>query len=219
MLPFDNTTVTVPNLSRAQFKELLEHGFATVAPAASNGRFPQVAGFKVVYDGREQAQVTDAAGVVTTPGQRVRTVTLINPDGSPGAAIVTAGAVVPGAALTLVTNNFTAAGGDGYPFRGIPTQTLQPSVGYQQALFDFITTPAADGGLEGTIAARTTRAAPSTGSPTSTRPIPPTRRAADLTAGGAAGRADARRGPAAPASARGRAGRGRRAPSPARCRW
>ncbi len=151
VLPFDNTTVTVPNLSRAQFKELLEHGFATVAPAASNGRFPQIAGFKVVYDSREQAQVTDAAGVVTTPGQRVRTVTLINPDGSPGAAIVTAGAVVPGAALTLVTNNFTAAGGDGYPFRGIPTQTLQPSVGYQQALFDFITAPAADGGLEGTI--------------------------------------------------------------------
>ena len=96
VLPFDNTTVTVPNVSRTHFKELLEHGFATVAPTASNGRFPQIAGVRVVYDGRLTAQVTDAAGNVVTAGQRVRTATLINPDGSPGAAIVTDGTVVPG---------------------------------------------------------------------------------------------------------------------------
>jgi 5'-nucleotidase / UDP-sugar diphosphatase len=41
VLSFDNLLVTVPNVSREQFKALMEHGVAALPPA--NGRFPQIA--------------------------------------------------------------------------------------------------------------------------------------------------------------------------------
>jgi len=51
------------------------------------------------------------AGSVTTPGTRVQAITL-----SDGRALVKDGAVVAGApAVTIVTNQFTADGGDNYP--------------------------------------------------------------------------------------------------------
>jgi 5'-nucleotidase len=70
--------------------------------------------------------------LVTTPGARVREVRLA--DGTP---IVLGGTVQPGADLNVVTNDFSARGGDQYPFRGIPFTTLGKT--YQQTLFDYIT--------------------------------------------------------------------------------
>jgi 5'-nucleotidase len=146
VLPFDNVIVTVPNLPAARLKELMEWGVARLPTA--DGRFPQISGFKIAVDTTKTAQVQDTAGNVTTPGQRITSITL--DDGTP---LVTAGAVVPGApSVNLATTNFTAGGGDNYPFRGIAYQfahvpgqgTLYP---YQASLFDFITASVADGGL------------------------------------------------------------------------
>ena len=97
----------------------------------------------------------DAQCNVTTPGQRVRVAVTLD-DGTqdrrerrrrPGAPNV-----------NLATTNFTADGGDSYPFRGrdVPVRaragptTLYP---YQASLFDFITTPVAGGGLGGVVTA------------------------------------------------------------------
>jgi 5'-nucleotidase len=129
VLPFDNLLVTVPSVSRTQFKALMEHGVRFL-PAA-NGAFPQIAGFSIVVDPAAAA------------GSRVRSITLAN-----GTPIVANGAVVDGPAINVATTNFTANGGDGYPFAG--TSAVPSTIPYQQGLFRFLT--AADG-LNGRITA------------------------------------------------------------------
>jgi 5'-nucleotidase len=83
---------------------------------------------------------------VVTPGTRITEVTLDD-----ATVIVTLGGVVAGDPLNIATIDFLARGGDQYPFRGAPFTSV--GVSYQQALADYIQAAAADGGLEGTIAA------------------------------------------------------------------
>src|SRR5690606_29283627 len=66
---FSNFVSVVPDVPRAQFKEILENAVSR-APAA-DGRFAQVAGFRFTYDPNATAQVVDDAGNVLTPGARV----------------------------------------------------------------------------------------------------------------------------------------------------
>ena len=146
ILPFDNIVVTVPGVPRDQFKELMENGYSVVPSTSSAGRFAHVAGFRVAVDTTRQKQETDAAGNVTTPGQRVRQLTL--DDGTP---IVANGAVVPGPALNVATVDFLARGGDFYPFRGRPS--MSSTIPYQRALFRYLTEPVAQGALGGTVTA------------------------------------------------------------------
>jgi 5'-nucleotidase len=89
VLPFGNVAVT-RTVTGSQLYAVLEHGVA-VAPA-SNGRFPQISGFRFTYDSRLPA------------GSRVQSVTLA--DGTPIARDSTS--------YTLATNDLTNAGGDGY---------------------------------------------------------------------------------------------------------
>ena len=83
------------------------------------------------------------ANVPSTSGSRVRSITLAN-----GTPIVSNGAVVAGPGINIGTTNFTANGGDGYPFAG--TTAVPSTIPYQQGLFRFLT--AADG-LNGRITA------------------------------------------------------------------
>ena len=107
MLPFDNVLVTVPNVTPARLKELMEWGVgARVADEnVGNGRFPQIAGFKIVVDSCPSTpQVQDANFNVTTPGTRITSITLDD-----GTKIVENGVLVPGAPnVNLATTNFTA---------------------------------------------------------------------------------------------------------------
>ncbi|MGH2948941.1 MAG: bifunctional metallophosphatase/5'-nucleotidase [Solirubrobacteraceae bacterium] len=130
ILPFDNLLVTVPNVSRAKFKELMEHGVARTPTA--DGRFPQIGGFSMVADPAAPA------------GSRIVSITLA--DGTP---IVSGGVVVAGGPINVATTNFTAAGGDGYPFAGTETP-VSSAIAYQQGLFRFLS--AADG-LNGLVTA------------------------------------------------------------------
>jgi 5'-nucleotidase len=127
---FPNFVSIVPNVPRAQFKEILENAVSRFPLA--DGRFPQVAGMCMVFDPAGVAQVTQNDGTVTLPGARVREVRLA--DGTP---IVLNGAVQSGPGLNVVTNDFSARGGDQYPFRGLPFITLGRT--YQQTLFDYVT--------------------------------------------------------------------------------
>jgi 5'-nucleotidase len=135
---FGNFVSVVPNIPRSQFKEILENAVSRFPTA--DGRFPQVAGFCMVFDPAGTPQVTTNNGTVTTPGARVREVKLA--DGTP---IVTTGAVVAGDPVVMVTNDFSARGGDQYPFRGAPFTTLGKT--YQQTLRDYLSSPTGLNGL------------------------------------------------------------------------
>jgi 5'-nucleotidase len=127
---FSNFVSIVPNIPPEQFKEIMENAVSGMPSA--DGRFAQVSGFKLVYSLSGTAQVVDNAGTVLTPGTRVLDIQLDN-----DTYIVQNGAVVPGApSVNISTNDFSARGGDQYPFRGAPFTTL--GVTYQQALFNYI---------------------------------------------------------------------------------
>ncbi len=135
--PFANQVAVVPDIPRSQVKELLEQGVAA-APAAS-GAFMQVAGVNFAYDPERTAQVVNEEGEVLTPGERVRNAILHD-----GTVIVEDGEVVEGDPITVVTNDFSARGGDMYPFRGADFTVVGAT--YQGALEDLLT-----GTLEGRV--------------------------------------------------------------------
>jgi 2',3'-cyclic-nucleotide 2'-phosphodiesterase (5'-nucleotidase family) len=139
MVPFPNFVSVVEDISREQFKEILENAVSRVE--FTDGRFAQVAGFSFVYDAAGTPQIVDADGNVTQEGTRVREVVLDD-----GTVLVSAGSVVPGEALTIATIDFLARGGDQYPYRGAPFTTL--GVTYAQALQNYI-----EVGLSGVVRA------------------------------------------------------------------
>ena len=139
IVPFPNFVSVVENISREQFKEILENAVSRVE--FGDGRFAQIAGFSYEWDPAGTPQLLDEDGNVTQPGTRVREVVLDD-----GEVIVTGGVVVAGGGRTVATIDFLARGGDQYPFRGAPFTTL--GVTYQLALKQYIET-----GLNGVISA------------------------------------------------------------------
>lgn len=122
-LRFDNGA-TVLSVTGVELKTLLEHGVADSGPGRTPGRFPQVAGISFSYDVSQAAQalmVDDMDNVlgIASPGERIRDLWVdTDADGMADLALYTDG--VEQAAATqsfdLVTLNFLANGGDGYPF-------------------------------------------------------------------------------------------------------
>jgi 5'-nucleotidase / UDP-sugar diphosphatase len=104
-----NNKLWVLDVTATQLKQLLEHG---VANLGSQGRFPQVGGMAFSYDATQPAQVLNADFAVTTPGQRIRSLK-VGDD-----TVVQNGVIVGNAERTfrLVTLNFLAGRGDGFPF-------------------------------------------------------------------------------------------------------
>lgn len=150
MLPFANFLSAVEDVPRDTFKEILENFVACTQPtdAAGNpncatGRFAQIAGFTMEYSASGTPLILDGTPElnVLQEGTRIINVTLDD-----GTEIVKDGVVVPGAPITLATNDFSIKGGDQYPFRGLPFTTLGFS--YQQALANYI-----EDGLGGLISA------------------------------------------------------------------
>jgi len=66
ILPFSNFAAIVPNISPAQFKQILERTYSGLPAAA--GQFAQISGFSVVVDPNRTAQVLDADGNIVVPG-------------------------------------------------------------------------------------------------------------------------------------------------------
>ncbi|MFY7863237.1 5'-nucleotidase C-terminal domain-containing protein [Roseateles sp.] len=138
VLPFTNLVKRANAVSAAQIKGIMEHSVARAdAKGSPDGRFAQVSGMKVIYDTSKAA------------GSRVREVVLDD-----GSYLVRDGVVVEGArTVSLATIDFTANGGDGYPFAalGVVFENNVNTVTYQEALAGFIGTSVADGGLGGQI--------------------------------------------------------------------
>jgi 2',3'-cyclic-nucleotide 2'-phosphodiesterase (5'-nucleotidase family) len=105
--------VTAENLER-----LFEHAVAAVAPGATPGQFAQVGGVSFSFDATKTAQVVNGTtGIVSTVGQRVQNLVILNDDGSIADTIVSGGVLQgdPARQIKLVTLSFLADGGDGYP--------------------------------------------------------------------------------------------------------
>ena len=135
---FTNFVSVVPGVPVAQFKEILEQAYAGLP--GQNGSFAQIAGFRVTLDSTAQSQTVDMMGNVTREGRRVRSVVLDD-----GTILVDSGSPA-GGTVNIATNDFSARGGDAYPFRGRPFTALGET--YQQALRAYIS-----GSLGGVIRA------------------------------------------------------------------
>lgn len=132
VLPFTNLVDVAPSVNAEQLKTIMEHSVATASASGNaDGRFAQVSGMRVVYD--------------TTRASGDRIVSIVLDDGT---VLVQDGEVVDGArSFSLTTIDFTANGGDGYPFAaaGIEFENAVSSITYQQALQEYITDATSEG--------------------------------------------------------------------------
>ena len=164
LLPFDNRITAVQDVTPAQLKDIFERSCAI--GTSGGGQFLQISGMKVTCSRSGTAQVVSnptgarTSGDVTTPGTRVRTITLDN-----GTAIVANGAPAAGAPnVIVVTNSFTAAGGDNFPTLENASKKTNFGVSYEQALYDYLLSfPRGANGLP-TIPATDARYAPNVNS-------------------------------------------------------
>ena len=137
LLPFDNRFALFTDMSATQLKEVFERSCAS--GTSGGGQFLQVAGLKVTCKRSNTAQVVGNPssglqyGSVTTAGSRVVSLTLAD-----GTKLVDNGAVVAGApAVDVITNSFTAIGGDNFPtFGAAKSKVLGYS--YEEALYRYL---------------------------------------------------------------------------------
>ncbi|MBO6824966.1 MAG: choice-of-anchor I family protein [Sneathiella sp.] len=101
-----NNGLTVLTLTSEQLLQVLEHSVAGVAPGSTPGQFGQFGGISFSFDPSQEV------------GSRIMSAALIDDDGNPTEALVMDGDVVDaGRNIRIVTLNFLASGGDGYPFQ------------------------------------------------------------------------------------------------------
>ena len=112
-----NNELTLVTLTPEQLLEVLEHGVAATEDGATPGQFAQVGGIRFSFDPTGQAREANPdAGEQTTAGERIQSVAIVTDDGL--IPVVENGEIVDGApeSIRVVTLNFLAGGGDGYPF-------------------------------------------------------------------------------------------------------
>lgn len=144
ILPFTNLVKRAPVMNATQLKDILEHSVSSAsASGAANGKFAQISGMKVTYDTSRTPRSTVVANVGT--GDRIRRVVLDN-----GTVLIDNGVVVaPTYTFSFATIDFTANGGDNYPFaaNSVVFENNPFTITYQEALANYIQAPKADGGL------------------------------------------------------------------------
>ena len=140
LLPFDNRLTVVQDLTATQLKSIFERSCSI--STSGGGQFLQIAGMKVTCSRSGVAQVISTpvgnatAGTITTEGTRVRSIVLDD-----GTALVQNGVPVATAPVVdVVTNSFTASGGDNYAaFESAPLK-VNFGISYEQTLFDYLNT-------------------------------------------------------------------------------
>ena len=101
-----NNGLTLLTLTARQLREIIEHGVAASEPGQTPGRFPQVSGMAFSFD------------MNRTPGDRVCSLATKDEAGHITDMVVQDGQLMedPNRTFRIVTLNFLANGGDGYPF-------------------------------------------------------------------------------------------------------
>jgi predicted extracellular nuclease/2',3'-cyclic-nucleotide 2'-phosphodiesterase (5'-nucleotidase family) len=99
-----NNGLTLLTVTAEGLKQVLENAVSGVEPGTTPGAFPQVSGLEFSFDATLPA------------GSRVRSLTLVDEEGTPTEVLVQEGEVAgnPAREIRLVTLNFLADGGDGY---------------------------------------------------------------------------------------------------------
>lgn len=140
VLPFTNLVKVALSMNATQLKDILEHAYGATSPSgAANGRYAQVSGLKVTYKSNNTARTTLGTG------NRILRVVLDD-----GTVLIDNGAVVNTTrTFSFTTLDFTAAGGDAYPFvaNNVLFENNPFTITYQEALANYIQTPKAAGGL------------------------------------------------------------------------
>jgi 5'-nucleotidase / UDP-sugar diphosphatase len=140
ILPFTNLVKRAPAVNATQLKDLLEHGYGDTSPTGrANGRYPQISGMQVIYNSTNVARTTQGTG------NRVQRVVLDD-----GTVLIDNGVVVNNSrSFSFTTIDFTAAGGDGFPFaaNNVVFEDSPFTITYQEALANYIQSPKAEGGL------------------------------------------------------------------------
>jgi 2',3'-cyclic-nucleotide 2'-phosphodiesterase (5'-nucleotidase family) len=103
-----NNELSLLTVTAAELKAIIQHGIDASGPGLTQGRFPQVSGVEFDYIDTDP----------TTPGYELLNLNVVDGDGNTLAEIVKNGELVadPAQTFRLVTLNFLAGGGDGYPF-------------------------------------------------------------------------------------------------------
>jgi 5'-nucleotidase / UDP-sugar diphosphatase len=107
-----NNSLSLVTVTAAQLKDLMEHGVSGVRPGATPGAFPQIGGFAFSFD------ATKTARSATVSGDRIRSLAVQDATGGIADIVVVDGKLIgdPNRTFRMVTLNFLAGGGDGYPF-------------------------------------------------------------------------------------------------------
>ncbi len=130
---FANFVSIAPEMTVADIKAVLEQGAKSLPGNTGDGAFAQISGASIVIDTSRQARVTqivDGATVEVTPGERIRSIVLDD-----GTVLVADGQVVFAGTIPVASNDFSLAGGDGYPVQ----EFVRLGVQYQQALSQYLT--------------------------------------------------------------------------------
>jgi 2',3'-cyclic-nucleotide 2'-phosphodiesterase (5'-nucleotidase family) len=103
-----NNGLSLVTVTASELLAIAEHGVASITSndTTSPGGFPQISGFSFSFD------------LTREPGDRVRSLAIEDETGKDLDVVVRAGEVVgdPNRTFRMVTLNFLAGGGDGYPF-------------------------------------------------------------------------------------------------------
>jgi 2',3'-cyclic-nucleotide 2'-phosphodiesterase (5'-nucleotidase family) len=130
-----NNGLSLLTLTATELQAVFEHAVAETAPGATPGRFPQIGGVQFSFDASLAA------------GSRVQTLEIVDSSGTVVDTVISGGAIQGDATRTfrIVTLNFLAGGGDGYPF---PTDASANRIDLEDVLTDAGDATFADAGSE-----------------------------------------------------------------------
>ncbi len=145
-----NNGLTLLTVKAAELRNILEHGVAAWTETATPGQFPQVGGVKFSFDPSGQAiEFNQDNGELMTPGERIRSMVIVNEAGNIIDVIVKDGELQgnPDRQIRIVTLGFLATlrdnnlGGDSYPFpdrERVDLKDGEDDFGEQKALADYL---------------------------------------------------------------------------------
>lgn len=125
-----NNGLSLVTLTVGELRDVLEHAVAATEADATPGQFPQIGGLAFSFDPAAQAREGGTVnGEASTPGQRVRSMVLLDDDGRPTETLMRDGDITGDASrpLRVVILDFIAKCvedpaeecGDGYPLQNL----------------------------------------------------------------------------------------------------